>query len=183
MARRNEDEVDDIVRRAQKGDDQAFEHLFERFGRPLYGTIERIVGDRDGAEELLQDVFLKIYQKLVSFDHRSSFYTWAYRIAVNMSLNHLKSRQSRRETLLEPGQWAEVHSTSVADKDAVLIQEAARAAINKVPPRQRAVLVMRIYDGMDYATVAKTLGCSEGAAKANFHHAMQKLRKYLKDFA
>jgi len=183
MARRNENEVNDVVRRAQEGDGQAFEHLFKQFGRPLYGTIERIVGDRDGAEELLQDVFLKIYQKLGSFDHRSSFYTWAYRVAVNMSLNHLKSRQSRRETRLEPEQWAARRSTSDRDEDAGLMREATRAAIQKVPPRQRAVLVMRIYDGMDYATVAKTLGCSEGAAKASFHQAMQKLRKYLKDFA
>ncbi len=182
MAELNDSNVEQIVKRAQDGDNEAFEHLFKRFGRPLYGTIARIVGDKDSAQELLQDVFLKIYRKLSSFDHRSSFYTWAYRIAVNMSLNHLKSQSSRRETQLEPSQWESIPSTASGDRDAVFLQEAARAAIQKVPPKQRAVLVMRIYDGMDYATVARTLGCSEGAAKANFHFAMQKLREYLKDY-
>jgi len=99
-----------------------------------------------------------------------------------MSLNHLKSTHSRRETQLEPAQWQSIPSAGNDTKDAVFLQEATRAAIQKVPPKQRAVLVMRIYDGMDYASVARTLGCSEGAAKANFHHAMQKLRGYLKDY-
>ena len=182
MAELNDGNVEKIVRRAQDGDNEAFEQLFKRFGRPLYGTIARIIGDKDSAEELLQDVFLKIYRKLSSFNRRSSFYTWAYRIAVNMTLNHLKSKQSRREALLEPAQWEAVPSTGGEDKDAVFLREATRAAIQKVPPRQRAVLVMRIYDGLDYASVARTLGCSEGAAKANFHFAMQKLRGYLKDY-
>lgn len=182
MAELNDNDIESIVKRAQDGDNDAFEELFKRFGRALFGTIARIVGSKDSAEELLQDVFLKIYRRLSSFDHRSSFYTWAYRIAVNMSLNHLKSQRSRRETQLEPSQWESIPSAVKDGKDAVFLREATRAAIQKVPPKQRAVLVMRIYDGMDYASVAKALGCSEGAAKANFHHAMQKLRGYLKDY-
>ena len=182
MAELNDSNVEETVKRAQDGDNEAFEELFKRFGRALFGTIARIVGDKDSAQELFQDVFLKIYRRLSSFNHRSSFYTWAYRIAVNMSLNHLKSQSSRRETQLEPSQWESMPSAGNDNKDAVFLQEATRAAIQKVPPRQRAVLVMRIYDGMDYATVARTLGCSEGAAKANFHFAMQKLREYLKDY-
>ena len=182
MAELNDSSVEATVKRAQDGDSDAFEHLFRRFGRPLFGTIARIVGDKDSAQELLQDVFLKVYGKLSTFDHRSSFYTWAHRIAVNMSLNHLKSRSSRRETQLEPSQWESMPSAGNDNKDAVFLREATRAAIRKVPPKQRAVLVMRIYDGMDYASVAKTLGCSQGAAKANFHFAMQKLREYLKEY-
>ncbi len=182
MAELNDSNVEETVKRAQDGDNEAFEELFKRFGRALFGTIARIVGDKDSAQELLQDVFLKIYRRLSSFNHRSSFHTWAHRIAVNMSLNHLKSQSSRRETQLEPSQWESMPSAGNDNKDAVFLQEATRAAIQKVPPRQRAVLVMRIYDGMDYATVARTLGCSEGAAKANFHFAMQKLREYLKDY-
>jgi len=182
MTELNDDNIEEIVKRAQDGDNEAFEQLFKRFGRPLYGTIARIIGDKDNAEELLQDVFLKVYRKLSSFNRRSSFYTWAYRIAVNMSLNYLKSKRSHRESHLEPAQLSAIQSAGGEDKDAVFLREATRAAIQKVPPKQRAVLVMRIYDGMDYASVARTLCCSEGAAKANFHFAMQKLRGYLKDY-
>ncbi len=182
MVELNDNNIEEIVKRAQDGDNEAFEQLFRRFGRPLYGTIARIIGDKDNAEELLQDVFLKIYRKFSSFNRGSSFYTWAYRIAVNMSLNYLKSKRAHRESQLEPAQLDAVPSSGGEDKDAVFRREATRAAIQEVPPRQRAVLVMRIYDGLDYASVARTLGCSEGAAKANFHFAMQKLRGYLKDY-
>ncbi|MBN1594258.1 MAG: RNA polymerase sigma factor [Candidatus Coatesbacteria bacterium] len=182
MAVMNGTEVDEIVERAQHGDNEAFEQLFARFGKALFTTIVRIVGDVDSAEELLQEAFLRIYRKLSTFDKRSSFYTWAYRIAVNMSLNYLKSKASRKETQLEPELWDSIPAPDVTEKDAVFLQEATRVAIQKIPPRQRAVLVMRVYDGMDYAEVAKTLGCSQGAAKANFHFAMQKLKKHLKEY-
>ena len=99
-----------------------------------------------------------------------------------MSLNHLKSSKSRRETKLPPEAWDAIPSGRKDDKDNVFLKEATLAAIQKVPPRQRAVLVMRIYDDMDYASIAGTLGSSVGAAKANFHFAMQKLRNYLKDY-
>ena len=182
MAGLNDVNVEEIVRRAQDGDHDAFEQLFKRFGRVLFGTIVRVVRDKDSAEEVLQDVFLRIYRKLLTFDHRSSFYAWAYRIAINMSLNRLKSESARREVQIEPSHWESIPSAGDGNKDATFLREATRAAIQKVPPKQRAVLMMRVYDGMDYASVAKTLGCSQGAAKANFHFAMQKLRKYLKDY-
>lgn len=175
-------DVEQLVGKAKNGDGDAFEQLFKRFGRSLFTTILRIVRNYDDAEEVLQESFLKMHRRLASLRTTSGFYSWAYTISVNTSINFLKSRDSRRESQLERTQWDSIAAPADCGGETAMIREAVQSAIEKVPPKQRAVLVMRVYDGMDYASIARTLGCSEGAAKANFFHAMNKLRKYLSDY-
>ena len=171
--------VDDreAVEACQRGEREAFDPLVERYQRDIYRICYRYVNDPQDANDMAQEVFLKAYKAIGRFRGDSSFSTWLYRIAVNTCLNFRSTRRPEGEEL----------SDAVADGrrgalDLLEQEERAdrvRAAVSRLPEKQRATLILKIYHELTHEEVAGIVGASVGTVKANLFHALGNLRKML----
>ena len=165
----------DLVRRAQSGDLAAFEALYrENVGR-VYATCLRLCCDATLAEELTQDAFVRAWEKLASFRGDSAFSTWLYRIAVNACLNFRAARKPPADELPEG-----LADGGAPASERVLSEERARlvrAAVTRLPERQRATLILKVYHDLSHEEVARILGSTVGTVKANLFHALANLRR------
>jgi RNA polymerase sigma-70 factor (ECF subfamily) len=175
--------VDDrsLVEACLDGDSASFDVLVERHRRQVYQVCYRFVGNHEDASDLAQDVFIRAYRSLRTFKGKSAFGTWLYRIAVNVCLN----RVSGRGTATEPIEAREYEDrTTEPPEGAVLRHERAatvRAAIARLPKKQRATMILRMYHELPHEQIAAILGSSVGAVKANFFHALANLKKLLQE--
>jgi RNA polymerase sigma-70 factor (ECF subfamily) len=171
----------DLVAACLAGRAGAFDVIVERHRRTVYQLCYRFVGNHEDASDLSQDVFLRAYRGLRNFKGQSSLGTWLYRIGVNVCLN----RVSAKVPVVEPidrQQHIDVRSESPSDR--ILRGERAvqvRAAITRLPRKQRAALILRMYHEMSHQEIANMLGSSVGAVKANVFHALQNLKKLLSE--
>ena len=150
-----------------------------RYRRPVYQLCYRFVGNHEDASDLSQDVFLRAFRGLRNFKGESSLGTWLYRIGVNVCLNRVSAKPPVNEPI-DKHQYLDDRSES--PRDLVLRGERAmqvRAAIARLPRKQRAALILRMYHEMSHQEIAETLGSSVGAVKANVFHALQNLKKLL----
>jgi RNA polymerase sigma-70 factor, ECF subfamily len=168
------------VRACLAGDRAAFDVVVRRHQRHVYRLCYRFVGNHEDASDLAQDVFIRAYRGLRGFKGDSAFATWLYRIAVNVCLN----RVSARKPVFAPMAAVERTDPRAERADAMLLrtERAAevRSAIARLPPKQRATLILRVYHDMPHEQIAGVLGSSVGAVKANFFHALGNLRKLLR---
>jgi RNA polymerase sigma-70 factor, ECF subfamily len=174
----------ELVDACLAGHREAFDVIVERHRRNVFQLCYRFVGNPEDAADLAQDVFVRAYRGLKNFKGESSLGTWLYRIGVNVCLNRLASKVPPAESL-EPLFLANDERIAAADEsapDALLRLERARrvrAAIARLPKKQRATLILRVYHELPHEQIAGILGSSVGAVKANFFHAMNNLRKLL----
>ncbi len=177
----NSDELE-LIKKFKAGNEQAFNQLVLAYQEKVYWVVRRFLPDHDDANDMAQDVFVRAYHSLKSFKGDSSFYTWVYRIAVNLSLNELRRRKIRKtfsideeETILES---PDAISDELIEKkeQAQLIQR----AIETLPEKQKKVFLLRYYEEMPYEDIAKILRTSVGGLKANYFHALKKIGDYLK---
>jgi len=165
-----------LIERYRAGDRSAFDELVRRYQRPLYYLALRYVRVEADAKDLAQRAMVKAYGALAGFRADSSFRTWLYRIAINLCLNHLRDRKREEmrpelgEALAAPASGGE-RALIDRERGALL-----RDAIAELPPKQRMVLELRIYDELPFREVAELAGCTENSAKVNFHHAVKRLR-------
>jgi RNA polymerase sigma-70 factor (ECF subfamily) len=168
-----------LVEACLAGQHAAFDVIVERHRRAVYQLCYRFVGNHEDASDLSQDVFLRAYRGLRGFRGGSSLATWLYRIGVNLCLN----RVSVKKPLMEDVDARQIIDTRVeSPSDRVLRQERGarvRQAITQLPPKQRATLVLRMYQELSHEEIAAVLGSSVGAVKANFFHALGNLKKLL----
>lgn len=168
-----------LVEACAKGHREAFDVIVGRHRRAVYQLCYRFVGNPQDASDLAQEVFLRAYRSIGRFKGESSLATWLYRIGVNVCLNQLGRKTPKSEPLDErhPVQDAapDAMATLLADERAARV----RAAIARLPDKQRATLILRVYQELPHQEIAAILGGSEGAVKANFFHALQNLRKLL----
>ena len=159
----------------------AFDVIVERHRRQVYQLCYRFVGNHEDASDLSQDVFVRAYRGLRGFRGQSSLATWLYRIGVNVCLNRVSAKTPSTEAL-DARQHVGLRTESPADR-LVKDERAARvrAAIARLPRKQRATLVLRMYHEMSHQEIADVLGSSVGAVKANFFHALGNLKKQLGD--
>ena len=160
---------------------EAFDVIVQRHRRHVYQLCYRFVGNHEDASDLAQDVFVRAFKGLRQFKGQSSLGTWLYRVGVNACLNRLATKRPETEPI-EFGTTQHV-DTRVADPlDVVLRGEraaAVRVAINRLPPKQRATLMLRVYQELPHEEIARVLGSSVGAVKANFFHALGNLKRLL----
>jgi RNA polymerase sigma-70 factor (ECF subfamily) len=161
----------------------AFEALVRRHQRGLYSFVLRFVKDQDDAADLAQRTFVRAMGAIDGFEARSEFRTWLFRIAVNLCKNHHRDRGRRGEVELEPERMEATEADGAAVGPGGLISReelaAVRAAVDALPPKQQLTLNLRVYQDMSFKEVASVMGCREGTAKVNFHHAVTRLRKAL----
>lgn len=160
--------------------EQAFTTLVSRYQEKLYWHIRRIVVSHDDADDVLQNVFIKVWKNLAKFKGNSKLYTWLYRIATNESLTFLNKKKRRQSTPLETEDY-DLGSNLRADPyfDGEEAEIKLQEAIDKLPEKQRIVFLMRYYEEMKYDDMSEALDTSVGALKASYHHAVKKIQKYI----
>jgi RNA polymerase sigma-70 factor (ECF subfamily) len=180
------------VARARGGDAEAFRFLVERHSRSVFKVAYRVTGNAEDAEDVVQETFLKAYRQLDRFESRSSFGTWLHRIAMNCSVDLLRSRPKREqaeeaETLEQLGSVEAVATgTSGPSPErltaSVQIGDKVRTAMSRLSPLERAAFVMRHYEGCSIDEISKALDIRENAAKHSIFRAVRKMRVALEPF-
>ena len=174
----------ELVAASLAGDRAAFDTIVTRHSRHVYQLCYRFVGNHEDASDLTQDVFIRAFRALKTFKGQASLGTWLYRIAVNVSLNRVSAKTPAAVSfdLRLHGTHPGVTSQEESASEALLRGERAlrvRAAVAKLPKKQRATLILRVYHELPHEEIAGILGSSVGAVKANFFHALNNLKKLL----
>jgi len=183
----------EIMLRVGAGDDAAFGMLIEKYRRPMLAFMYRSVHNQAVAEELAQEVFLRVYRARANYKADAKFSTWIYRIATNLAANHARDTKTERSVgtvnLDEPDDESGSYP-DVADQHATVEQEmlrrerlsAIRKTVMELPERQRNAVLMHKYQNLDYKEIGKVLDLSESATKSLLFRAYETLRQRLKDF-
>lgn len=171
-----------LMRQVAHGDRAGLEVLVRRFAGPLAAFVARLTGDPHRAEELVQDVFLTLWQKRGRYTWPRPFKPWLYAIALNHCRAWLRGPARHSTAPLDhvPAESASADGSSPADS-AIAAETAGLVggAIDQLPTAQRAVVLLRVWEGLSYADVAAAVGCTEGTARSHMHHALASLRKQL----
>ncbi|HEX4488896.1 MAG TPA: sigma-70 family RNA polymerase sigma factor [Terriglobales bacterium] len=183
----------DVMLRAKAGDDSAFEYLVQKYRRPMVNFMYRMAHNAAAAEDLAQDVFLRVYRSREGYEASAKFTTWLYRIATNLAVNHARdTRHERPENMAsldepdqETGSTMDVADAHPTAEQTILQRErlaAIRQKVQALPERQRMAVVMHKYQQMDYKQIADVLKLSESATKSLLFRAYEALRGQLKEF-
>ena len=182
----------DLVRKAQAGDTEAFDELVSRFRNRVYGMIYNMVHNEQDAWDLAQDSFLKAWKSIGRFRGQSSFYTWIYRIVMNVTIDWLRKKQIAGGTEFDdqiglnniaPGAATAPKgemepAAKISDSE---IRQRIDEAISKLSPEHRTAIVMREIDGLEYTEIAEQMECSIGTVMSRLFYARKKLQALLKD--
>lgn len=162
--------------------EKAYTVLIKKYQEKLYWHIRRMVVDHDDANDVLQNVFIRVWKGLENFREDSQLYTWLYRIATNECLTFLEQQKKRasvslsnEENILTDKIKADQHF------DYNKLEWKLQLAIQQLPEKQKIVFSLRYYDEMPYEEMSKVLETSEGALKASYHHAVKKIEDYIKN--
>jgi RNA polymerase sigma-70 factor (ECF subfamily) len=183
-----------LVGRAQAGDARAFDALVLKHTQKLYGLVYHMTSNHDDTNDLLQDIWTKVYRSLAGFRGASRFTTWVHSIAVNMTINFVKRRARRRAVSLEDS--ANQEHGDLGANEALLVsahtprteaslgelQRQLTVALEKLTPEHRAVVTMFDIQGMAHAEISKILGVSEGTVRSRLFYAHRQLQGYLGEF-
>ena len=182
-----------LVKAAQQGDVAAYDRLVREDRGKLYGLLYNMTSNKEDAEDLLQEVFIKAFQSLPKFKGKSSFYTWIYRIAINRTINFVK-RRNRKQTMSldkvdgglerDPA-YVELSSRNSPIRDAGIseLQEKLNTALQTLSDKHRTVVVLHDIQGVPHQEIAKMLKCSEGTVRSRLFYARQHLQTELAEFA
>ncbi len=180
-----ESEADDaaLVGAFQAGDAQAFDVLVERHRERIYRVCRGVLRRHDLADEACQEAFVKAWHALASFKNESTFTTWMHRIAINAAHDARARESSRARTIAEAAREAPATAPRPRRALEALITEqelgVLREAITRLPDKQRETLMLKVQQELKYTEIAEVMDCPVGTAKANFHHAVQNLRRAL----
>ncbi|MFI5252276.1 MAG: RNA polymerase sigma factor [Bacteroidota bacterium] len=172
----------ELIDQFRNGKTEAFNLLVARYREKVYWVARRMMSNHEDADDIVQEVFIRVYGHLSNFRAESGFYTWLYRITVNVSLNALRKKRIKNFIKLD-----EIVDTLIPDEgyadEQVLKQEyetILEKAIETLPPKQKMVFILKYYDEMPFEEMAKMLKKSVGGLKANYFHALQKIQKYVR---
>jgi RNA polymerase sigma-70 factor (ECF subfamily) len=184
-----------LVKRSRKGDDEAFSELIARYQGRIYSIALGMTKNEEDAMDITQDAFVKVHRYFKNFQGNSSFYTWIYRIVVNLCIDHIR-RDGRRantdfdEKIDYSGEVQEGFDTFPRRSDANPskavsrreLAERIQAAVSELPEYHRAVIIMREIEGFSYDEMANAMKVSKGTIMSRLHHARQKLKKSLEPY-
>jgi len=181
-------EADDreLVRRSRAGDSRAFRELFDRYHRQLLAVAVGLTGNPDDAMDVVQETFIRAHKNLGSFQGESSFYTWLYRIAVNLGIDY-RRRAARRAEIVQPEPIDEnvkdSDRTSGPESELERHQLGARIlrAIDELTPEHKAAIILREIEGLSYEDISQVMQCSKGTVMSRLHYARRKLQAKLRD--
>ena len=182
---KNEDD-ERLIAKAQEGDLFSFDQLVKKYQKKIYFLAYRMVKNHDAADDIAQETFINAYSSIKSFKPGYSFYSWLYRICMNLSINHLR----RQKFVIPESQFEEETSplekeTTTEDPLSLLVQKERERkieqAINSLPPKYKAVFMLKVYEDLSYKEIAQTLKISLGTVMSRLFRARERLQKLLKD--
>jgi RNA polymerase sigma-70 factor (ECF subfamily) len=183
----------EVMLRVKAGDQSAFDYLVQKYRRPLVSFMYRMARNTAAAEDLAQEVFLRVYRSRQTYEASAKFTTWLYRIATNLAVNHARdTRHERPEVTVsldepdeETGTTLDVADGTISAEEALVRRErmaAIRSKVEALPERQKLAVIMHKYQQMDYKQIADVLKLSESATKSLLFRAYEALREQLKEF-
>jgi RNA polymerase sigma-70 factor, ECF subfamily len=183
----------DVMLRVKAGDDSAFEYLVQKYRRSMVSFMFRMAHNSAAAEDLAQEVFLRVYRSRQNYEASAKFTTWLYRIATNLAVNHARdTRHERAENVVslderdeDTGQSLDLPDKSKTAEEMIVQRErmsAIRQRVQELPERQRIAVLMHKYQQMDYKQISEVLKLSESATKSLLFRAYETLRGQLKEF-
>jgi len=173
-----------LIPLAAGGDRAAFQILVERHRRMVYRVAYQFAGNHHDADDIAQEVFIKVYRSLDRFRRDAQFTSWLYRIAMNACIDHRRRHDGRAE---DEGTQLALASAHAVDPDpesrayAGELGRVLRAAVDRLPPRQRLIFVMRHFEDLKLLDIARALGLAEGTVKRQLHAAVHRLRRILRE--
>lgn len=185
-----------LVERAQRGDSDAYRELVERYQRRAIAIAVGLLGNPEDARDLVQQAFLKAYRSLGSFRGQSSFYTWLYRILVNLSIDFSRKAYRRAEQGMDDANLLDTFAQrSSASPDDYLghldgpeqrvqrmeLRKRLESALESLSSEHRTVIILREIEGLSYSEISDAVGCSKGTVMSRLHHARKRLQKALGD--
>jgi RNA polymerase sigma-70 factor (ECF subfamily) len=183
----------EVMLRVKAGDESAFDYLVTKYRRPMVSFMYRMAHNSAVAEDLAQEVFLRVYRSREGYEATAKFTTWLYRIATNLAVNHARdTRHERAENMVsldepdqESGRTPDVADTTLTAEERIVRRErlaAIRQRVQELPERQRMAVIMHKYQQMDYRQIAEVLKLSESATKSLLFRAYETLRQQLREF-
>ena len=183
----------EVMLRVKAGDQSAFDYLVQKYRRPLVSFMYRMARNTAAAEDLAQEVLLRVYRSRQTYEASAKFTTWLYRIATNLAVNHARdTRKERPEVTVsldepdeETGTTMDVADGTITAEEGLVRRErmlAIRRKVEALPERQRLAVIMHKYQQMDYKQISDVLKLSESATKSLLFRAYETLREQLKEF-
>jgi RNA polymerase sigma-70 factor (ECF subfamily) len=172
------DEDLDLIDRAVADDREAFDELVRKHQKPLYSLLYRMVSNHEDASDILQKTFVKAFVNLRTFERRSTFKTWLYQIAINLAKNVYRDRARFTQVSIDDVVLRR-NSRTVEALIRSEERQQLRNALVDLPEKQRITVLLRVQEEKKFEEIAAVMGCTVGTAKANFHHAMKKLKARL----
>ncbi len=185
----------DLINSYKLGNHDSFNVLLMKYGSRVYHHCRRIVDDEAECADLTQEVFLKVFRKLDSYEHTYSFYTWLYRVTVNCCIDHMRKRRRRISevtlTQTDFGEFSdgelehEIPDETFCPQERLLTKELSEVlagAMAKLPARLRSYIILKDIEGFTYNEIAEVYDCSTGTIKSALFNARQKLKQYMTPF-
>jgi len=182
---------EDLIRRFKKGDEESFKELVERYQSRVYSIVLAMVGDKNDADDICQDIFVRVYRFLHQFKEKSKFFTWLYRLTINTCINAQNGRKRKLETLSlsnpigekEDPLLTKIPQETVKSSIDVLKNKELglkiKAAIDSLSDELKEVFILREMEDLSYKELAKVFQCSEGTIKSRLFRAREKLKEKL----
>ena len=187
------DEVTTLVSRVQNGDIAAFDSIMLLYRERLYSVIYNMTFNHEDAADLTQESFVKAFRSLKNFKGKSSFFTWLYRIGVNLTLSHLQRKKTRKffsfeQISEEYGSSKEFEKLSSSDSSSVRktllneLHQKLNEALLKLSDKHRTIVVLFEIDGLSHKEISKIMKCTEGTVRSRLHYAKLQLQSLLSDY-
>ncbi|MBN1397315.1 MAG: sigma-70 family RNA polymerase sigma factor [Bacteroidetes bacterium] len=179
-----------LIRSIQAGDHQAFELLVRRYQRQIANLVYLTIGNSDDVEDITQEVFIRVYRSLPKFKFDASFFSWLYRITMNLCIDEIRKKKIRRvfsldyltEDTLEKNRKDKEHSTAFDDLMKEEKQKVVQSALQQLKPEHREILVLREYQDLSYDEIAETLGLRLEAVKSRIFRARKEMKNLLNEY-
>jgi RNA polymerase sigma-70 factor (ECF subfamily) len=179
-------EETEMISRCQQGDQGALKEIFDKYHKRVYRIAYGVVGQREEALDIVQEVFIKLFRSIKNFKGRSHFYTYLYRMVMNTAIDHArKAGKQFISSLDEEGSFEPSDNVEKGPERVLLqkeLEERVKLAMDKLPAEQKAALIFRDVEGLSYQEMAEAMGCSIGTVMSRLHYGRKRIQELLKDY-
>jgi len=181
----NDNEAE-VISRCQQGDQDALKEIFDRYHRKVYRVAYGVVRQREDALDIVQEVFIKLFRSIKNFKGKSHFYTYLYRMVMNTAIDHTRKTKRIPSSTINEDEGFQLSDDAEKRPDRILahkeLEERVKAAMEKLSPDQKAVLIFREVEGLSYQEIAEAMGCSIGTVMSRLHYGREKMQEMLRDY-